>query len=123
MHGRFFKYLRATLRDINAWQIRIIALACLVITIGGGSQTLVNVFAASTEAKVEWSTPIHSLQKMSGDSVRIPATTHPGDSLFETCLLYRVSSPITQGSEHSSGNSHVVRYCMKSGVRKTNAGK
>ena len=42
-----FSFLRNFVSKINAWQIRMVALACLVIFVGGGSQALVTAFASS----------------------------------------------------------------------------
>lgn len=42
-----FSFLREIVSKINAWQIRMVALACLVLFVGGGSQALVSAFAAS----------------------------------------------------------------------------
>src|SRR5579859_5946205 len=42
-----FSFLKEIVSKINAWQIRMVALACLVILVGGGSQALVTAFAAS----------------------------------------------------------------------------
>ncbi len=45
--------LRLAIHKVNAWQIRIVALAFLVLCIGSGSQFLVNAFAAGTEPEME----------------------------------------------------------------------
>lgn len=52
--------LRETLKKINAWQIRIITLAFLVVFVGSGSQFLANAFAAGIEpeALVQQVTPL-----------------------------------------------------------------
>src|SRR5947208_3657686 len=42
-----FSFLKEIVSKINAWQIRMVALACLVLLVGGGSQALVTAFAAS----------------------------------------------------------------------------
>ncbi len=42
-----FSFLREIVSKINAWQIRMVTLACLVLLVGGGSQALVTAFAAS----------------------------------------------------------------------------
>ena len=45
--------LRFSIHKVNAWQIRIVALAFLVLGIGSGSQFLVNAFAAGTQSEIE----------------------------------------------------------------------
>ncbi len=45
--------LHIALHKVNAWQIRIVALAFLVLCIGSGSQFLVNAFAAGAEPEVQ----------------------------------------------------------------------
>ena len=45
--------LRIAIHKVNAWQIRIVALAFLVLCIGSGSQFLANALAAGTEQEVE----------------------------------------------------------------------
>jgi hypothetical protein len=38
---------------VNAWQVRIVALSLLVLSIGSGSQFLANALAAGTEIEVQ----------------------------------------------------------------------
>ncbi len=45
--------LRIAIHKVNAWQIRIVALAFLVLSIGSGSQFLANALAAGTKPEVE----------------------------------------------------------------------
>lgn len=41
------KHVQTALRTVSAWQIRIVALAFIVLSIAGGSHILVNAFAAT----------------------------------------------------------------------------
>ena len=54
------KQLYKTLYKINAWQIRIIALTCLVVLVGSSSQFLANAFAVGIrpEPLVQQMTPV-----------------------------------------------------------------
>lgn len=45
--------LRIAIHKVNAWQIRIVVLSFLVLTIGSGSQFLVNALAAGTEPEIQ----------------------------------------------------------------------
>ena len=45
--------LQTSLRKVNAWQVRIIALAFIVLSVGGGSHMLVNAFAADAGTDVQ----------------------------------------------------------------------
>ena len=45
--------LRIAISRVNGWQIRIVALSFLVLSIGSGSQFLVNAFAAGTESEAQ----------------------------------------------------------------------
>lgn len=51
-------FLPALLNKVNAWQIRMIALACLVLFVGSGSQALVSAFAASEPLVTPVATPM-----------------------------------------------------------------
>lgn len=46
------KRLQTILRTANAWQVRIVALAFIVISVAGGSHILVNAFAATANASI-----------------------------------------------------------------------
>lgn len=41
------KRLQLFLQDVSAWQVRIVALACIVLSIAGGSHLLVNALATA----------------------------------------------------------------------------
>ncbi len=45
--------LQIAMSKINAWHIRIIALASLVLCIGSGSQFLANALAAGTDSEAQ----------------------------------------------------------------------
>ena len=45
--------LRRAISKVNAWQIRIVTLSFLVLSIGSGSQFLVNAFAAGTDSQAQ----------------------------------------------------------------------
>lgn len=47
------KRLQTPLSTVNAWQIRIVALAFIVLSIAGGSHVLVNAFAATTDVNTQ----------------------------------------------------------------------
>lgn len=74
-----FSFLRKIGSKINAWQIRMVALACLVLFVGGGSQALANAFAASYTPRataVLVVTPGHS-DTVPGVSLRCKAVIRP----------------------------------------------
>ena len=43
------KHLQIVSQTVNAWQIRIVALAFIVLSVAGGSHMLVNAFAVSAD--------------------------------------------------------------------------
>lgn len=51
-------FLLPLLYKVNAWQIRMVALTCLVLFVGCGSQALVNAFAASQPQTTPVATPV-----------------------------------------------------------------
>jgi hypothetical protein len=51
-------FLSSFLNNVNAWQIRMIALTCLVLFVGSGSQALVSAFAASQPQTISVATSI-----------------------------------------------------------------
>jgi len=49
----FMKWFQTSLSKVNAWQIRIAALAFIVLSIAGGSHMLVSAFAATTDGSTQ----------------------------------------------------------------------
>lgn len=47
------KHLQTVSQTVSAWQIRIVALAFIVLSVAGGSHMLVNAFAATTDMDIQ----------------------------------------------------------------------
>ena len=74
------KHLQTVSQTVSAWQIRIVALAFIVLSVAGGSHMLINAYAATT------STDIQSQYTTTNSSISIPM-----HSVTETHVIKHVS--------------------------------